>query len=331
MSSMGDAVRRPAPRPIHARAALALAHVDAAGPGLEIGPAYNPIAPKSAGYDVRILDHADRLSLVEKYRALGLSQAQLDAIEEIDHVWHGEPISQCVGGTGLFAWVIAAHVIEHTPDFIGFLAECSRLLAPGGVLSLVVPDKRFCFDKMRPLTSAGATVEAHLRGDSRHGPASFVDTHLYTVQRRGTGNTWDRFTGDGLELAHCRWAGVRATVDRVAGTSDYVDIHRWVFVPASFELLVHDLFHLGFVDLEVASVTRTDAFEFFVTLRKSATRPDPDADLGTPARLAMLEAIRREEAIDLTDAASVAHAPVAGRAWQRLAARVARILSPATA
>ena len=300
---MGHDGRR-APQPIHARAALALAHVDAAGPGLEIGPAYNPIAPKSAGYDVRILDHADRGALVAKYRALGLSQPQLDAIEEIDYVWHGEPLSQLVGGEGRFSWVIAAHVIEHTPDLIGFLTECSRLLAPGGVLSLAIPDKRFCFDKMRPLTSVGATVEAHLRGDNRHGPASFVDTHLYTVQRGGQDNTWDRRTDDGLQLAHCAWRGVRETIDRVAGTADYVDIHRWVFVPASFELIVHDLFHLGFIDLEVGTVTRTDAFEFFTTLRRSGSPRDPQADLGTPRRLAMLEAIRREEAVDLTDAAA---------------------------
>ena len=34
-----------------------LKHIDKNGYGIEIGPRHNPVAPKSAGYKVHIIDH----------------------------------------------------------------------------------------------------------------------------------------------------------------------------------------------------------------------------------------------------------------------------------
>ncbi len=41
-------------------------HVNRAGRGLEFGPSYNPLAPKSEGFDVVTIDHAIRDELVGK-------------------------------------------------------------------------------------------------------------------------------------------------------------------------------------------------------------------------------------------------------------------------
>jgi len=35
---------------------------------LEIGPSFSPVAPKSAGWDVRSIDHLPRDALIAKYR-----------------------------------------------------------------------------------------------------------------------------------------------------------------------------------------------------------------------------------------------------------------------
>ena len=40
-------------------------------------------------------------------------------------------------------------MIEHTPDLIAFLADCDAVLKDTGVLSLVIPDKRYSFDRFR--------------------------------------------------------------------------------------------------------------------------------------------------------------------------------------
>lgn len=39
---------------------------------------------------------------------------------------------------------------EHEPDLIRFMNECDAVMEPDGILTLAVPDKRFCFDRFRP-------------------------------------------------------------------------------------------------------------------------------------------------------------------------------------
>lgn len=130
------------------RPAAILRDLDRSGLGLEIGPSHNPVAPRRLGFRVRTVDHLDRPGLVAKYTGHGVDT---DAIEEVDHVWRGEPLSELVGAPGGFDWIIASHVIEHVPDLVGFLRECERLLNAGGTLSLAIPDKRYCFDHLRPI------------------------------------------------------------------------------------------------------------------------------------------------------------------------------------
>ncbi len=121
---------------------MALALVDLDGRGLEIGPSYNPLVSKASGARVETVDHADRTTLVEKYRSWGLPEAKLAAIEDVDHIWSEGSLAEVVTERCAFDYIVASHVIEHTVDLIGFLQDCSSLLTMSGVLALVVPDKR---------------------------------------------------------------------------------------------------------------------------------------------------------------------------------------------
>jgi SAM-dependent methyltransferase len=114
--------------------------LDKKGLGLEIGPSHNPIAPKKQGFNVHILDHASATELREKYRDHNLN---LDNIEEVDFVWHGESLPELIGKKNCYDWIIASHVIEHVPDFISYLQQCEALLKSDGILSLIIPDKRY--------------------------------------------------------------------------------------------------------------------------------------------------------------------------------------------
>jgi len=312
------AVTSPATDQLPPRAQAALQQVDTTGVGLEIGPSYNPIAPKSAGFNVRILDHAPREALVDKYREAGLSQAELDRIEEVDYIWTGGPLTDAIPPDERFDFIVAAHVIEHTTDVVGFLNAVSVLLTPSGVLSLIVPDKRFTFDRARPLTTAGQVVEAHLQPQRFHGPAAFVDTHLYSVRDHGDGMVWDVATSIDLSLAHCSWMAVRNTIGRVTNARYYHDIHRWVFTPTSIELLLSDLHNLGLTDMVVDSITPTDSYEFFVTLRRSTSPADLGGAVSNDWRLAMLARIASEEpAFPRAPARTRARHRV-GRLWRRI-------------
>jgi SAM-dependent methyltransferase len=68
--------------------------------------------------------------------------------------------------------VIACHILEHLEDPIGAIKTWFRVLKPGGVLFMSIPDRRFTFDfnrKVTPLT--------HLFADNEQGPAWSREAH----------------------------------------------------------------------------------------------------------------------------------------------------------
>src|SRR5689334_21126181 len=56
-------------------------------------------------------------------------------------------------------FLLASHVLEHSPNPIGTLIEWDRVIRPGGVLFLIVPHKERTADRVRPRTSLAHVVE----------------------------------------------------------------------------------------------------------------------------------------------------------------------------
>ncbi|MBX3726865.1 MAG: methyltransferase domain-containing protein [Xanthomonadales bacterium] len=221
---------------------------------------------------MQTVDHLDKTGLVAKYTGHGV---ETSAIEEVNHVWRGEPLSELVGAPGGFDWIIASHVIEHVPDLVGFLRECERLLTADGVLSLAIPDKRYCFDHLRPHTSTGEALQAFLEGRTRHPPGLVFDYFASAVKRSGD-IAWQAGSRGGLEAVHSveqAWAQCQAAS---APGADYLDLHAWRLTPASFRLIVGDLRRLGLLDLGILSEIDTVGFEFFVSMRRDGLAPPPD-------------------------------------------------------
>jgi predicted SAM-dependent methyltransferase len=69
-------------------------------------------------------------------------------------------------------FVIANHFVEHTQDPLGMLRAHLRVLRPGGILYLAVPDRRKTFDADR----APTPIE-HVVRDHREGPDWSRDLH----------------------------------------------------------------------------------------------------------------------------------------------------------
>jgi len=105
---------------------------------IEIGPWYQPLLPKKAGYDVTILD----VYPAEVLRRRALADPSLPAgcekfIEEVDLVGSACDIAELVASAGIpadFDHIVASHAFEHLPDPIRFLQGCEKVLAPGGML-----------------------------------------------------------------------------------------------------------------------------------------------------------------------------------------------------
>lgn len=232
---------------------------------LEIGPAHNAILPKRDGYDTKIVDYLDRSGLVEKYAAF--RQYSPEAIEDVDYVLPaGASMSDVIKER--FDLVLASHVLEHTISMIDFLNDCTRLLAHGGAVSLVVPDHRYCFDRFRERSSIGRVIDTALAPPRVHTIGTLTDFTLNAVKHRGT-TSWAPGHQGRYEFVHDLNA-VKSNAARAAGP-DYIDVHNWIFSPNHLRLLLHDLHLLGYISLREVAFQDTIGHEFFLSLRRDGS------------------------------------------------------------
>lgn len=236
--------------------------------GLEIGPSHSPIASKRSGYNVKIIDHASQADLVKKYKKLNIDTSN---IEEVDYVWDGnETLSKLVSKPHSFDYIIASHLIEHTTDLITFLEDCQTLLKPGGRLCLAIPDKRYCFDYFRFPTTAGDTLDAYYDKNIRHKPGKVFD-FLINASKRGNESAWSSENSKKLSLMYDLNLA-KKQLRKARTSSEYIDIHNWMFTPASFKLLIYDLQTLGLTKLSYLDEMSTQGFEFFAILSPKAPK-----------------------------------------------------------
>lgn len=60
---------------------------------------------------------------------------------------------------GEYDFLLSCHSLEHFANPIGALMEWKRVVRPGGVILLVLPDKRYTFDIKRPYTTLEHLIE----------------------------------------------------------------------------------------------------------------------------------------------------------------------------
>jgi SAM-dependent methyltransferase len=269
--------------------------LDAAVPGatriIEVGPSISPIAPKGEGWRTTVVDHADADTLRRKY-----AKETTDRIEEVDIVWNGGALHDQFPAEshGTYDLIIASHVIEHLLDPIGLFMSADRLLSPSGKLALAVPDKRLCFDALRPVSSVGQFLAAHLHPSRKHRVASVYDSVAYAVQRPDEAEVaWTKWMRPsiGLIAAPFEVNHLCATYDEAEG--DYLDVHAWTFTPASFDLLVFELRAMGRTGWTIKARAEPGRVEFLVVLER-AQGPAPERSQIQSERQVMLRRMLME-------------------------------------
>lgn len=261
--------------------------------GLEIGPSLRPCAPKREGYHVEIVDWLDREGLVDKYREMGLDTSK---IEEVDYIWDGRSYAEVTGKRGSYDYIIASHVIEHVPDFIGFLNDCASMLKPNGILSLAVPDKRFTLDHFRMVTTTGKVINDYLSKEKYGSMGALTDYWNHVVRREGLlswRRTQDRKLKKNYEFVHDEEFNRQNYKDSV-GVEGIRDFHQNVFTPASFELLIYELWEYELIALKIETLYDTTAEEFIVSMRKAAERPIMSGE----ERMELIRRVSRENVVD---------------------------------
>ena len=235
---------------------------------IEIGPSFSPVAPKRNGWLTTVVDHTDRAGLVKKYNPF--AQVDTSNIEEVDCVWAGGPLDAVFQNTSdSFDAIIASHVIEHMVDPISFFGSAARLLGERGRVILAVPDKRLCFDCLRPVSTTGQVIAAGRANRGHHSVAAFFDALAYDARSSDESPSWGRDARFIPTLVRT----LGAAGDMTGGYDDrqpieYKDVHGWVFTPASFECMILELQYLGLIDFRIVKTAEQQATEFLVVLER---------------------------------------------------------------
>jgi SAM-dependent methyltransferase len=135
------------------------------GSGIEIGALHRPLrVPQSAK-----VTYVDRLPVSELRRQY--PELNKHALMEVDVLSDGEKLAEFEAGS--LDFVIANHFLEHCENPIGAVESFLRVLKPGGIVYLAIPDKRYTFDAGRAITGL-----QHLIRDYREGPGWSRDVHF---------------------------------------------------------------------------------------------------------------------------------------------------------
>jgi hypothetical protein len=172
---------------------------------------------------------------------------------------------------------------------VTFLRDAETLLRPGGILSLAVPDRRYCLDRFRERTSLGRVIDVFRAGPIVHSEGSVLEFYL-SVVTKGNSISWDATHSGTFRQRHTL---EEAREQAVIAAGEYVDVHNWVFTPNHLRLLLRDLRALGFIGLREVAFHETVGSEFYVALSRDG--PGPRLSRAELVRLAALEVLVAEE------------------------------------
>lgn len=214
------------------------------GEGIEIGALHNPLpVPPSA--HVRYVDRLTLQALKEEYPELaGFNLVSPSIIAEAETL-EGVPTSSQ-------QFVIANHVLEHMRDPLGSLEHWLRVLRPGGVLYLSIPDHLNTHDARRKITEFRHLLDD--RSSDREARA-IRDLEHYSDWTRSAhtemnAQQQDAFTAELIRTEH--------------------RIHFHVFDLALFErVLSHTLPSVGATLVELAVNGTKPDLEYVAVIRKS--------------------------------------------------------------
>lgn len=231
--------------------------------GVEIGPFDRPSLPKD---DFPRVEYADVFTTDQlRERARNNPRRKRSDVCEVDHVMLDKSFSDLFSANEL-DFILCSHVLEHVPDFLGYLRDVENVLRPGGRMIIAYPDRRYTFDLLRAPSSFEALVDRFNRKVTRPDPDVVYD-YLINHRRVYTGRIWS-----GIEPKHDgpSFSEEFALKRMKEAETTYVDAHCNIFTDTEFVDMIKTLNQEGLVSLKVNRLikTRRPLNEFFVVLEK---------------------------------------------------------------
>lgn len=225
--------------------------VDKCMSGVEIGAFARPtVLPSEAR--ISFADYYSTEQLREQARKL---QIDPEDVVEVAYILKDANLEDVLAGPVDF--IIANHVVEHLIDPLRWMRNLERVLNPGGILFITLPDKKYSFDKFRPDTSL-----AHFLSDMLNGGESSLQEHCIEA-----GLFYDK-----NYIGQTQNAGLRLSMDAIIAFSKrwHPGMHVHVFQAETFkDRVLEPLLHLRHLDYSLGSYANNPHIgEFSFVLRK---------------------------------------------------------------
>lgn len=148
------------------------------GRGLEIGPLHRPMVR----HEQMQVEYIDRCT-VEELRKHYPELNELPLVEP-DIIGDAETLAGVADEA--YDFLISAHVIEHMKNPLASLEQWCRVLKPGGLIYMIVPDKRVTFDKKRVRTTIAHMVLDYLRPSDERDYEHYLDYAVHVHDKKGS-------------------------------------------------------------------------------------------------------------------------------------------------
>lgn len=179
------------------------------GLGVEIGAFKNPVPGISPIY-------------VDKFAEFAAQPTRADYL--------GEATSLPFYDSSL-NYIVASHVLEHSSNPIKALKEWFRVLKPKGIAYVIVPNKRFTWDRNRPTTDFEHMLEDY-RSDTNDKDPTHIDDFIYGVVWQEIRPEIKPEDVDSKKAEHAKlyWDAIERGED--------INIHFHVFTPESLKKIL---------------------------------------------------------------------------------------------
>ncbi len=138
------------------------------GSGLEVGPGHSPLVESTGSLTVRYVDRWEPERNAELFFELeGATFPQPDLILDLNR----DALKPVASESEDF--IVCSHVLEHLANPLRAIHDFHRVLRPGGILLILLPDRRRTFDKDRPPTEL-----EHVVADFEAGVVEVDDDHI---------------------------------------------------------------------------------------------------------------------------------------------------------
>ena len=212
-------------------------------------------------YSVYTIDHLTKEDLIEKYKYDKNVNHLICRIQHVDAVDDGREFKDLLGKDLNFNYIVSIHNFEHIPNPIRFLQRCENAISENGKVYLIIPDRRGTFDYFRPYTSIGQWMDAYRENRTVHSYSSFYDQFAYCVDGNYDYGAVNFQYSPQLAQMH---------ISKSYRSSCYVDVHGFVYTPATFLFLITYIQKLGLTSLGVYKIVTcpNSNFEFLAILGK---------------------------------------------------------------